>query len=411
MIPKKNPKTKQTTVKYKLYPEIYDSFKCIASACKHTCCAGWRISISQKEWHDLQRLPKMPDFVGNKTVSDLVRRIPNGKGQMYAEFIKNKEGKCPFWNNEGLCSLQLEYGENVLCKTCKTYPRISKITEQAKELTLTPSCEAVLEQLWTRYNGLDFIMDELPKNQQEIVTVNAEQNMWRAFPQIRSVCIDILQCRIFNMSKRLLVIGLALKDLMKEFKHTSVNAWEQKWISILQNPDILGDSLNNISGDDKFFVINNTKFVFSKKLTDKDFSLLFDFIKRALDISIEKEKMNITTSKWKTIAKKFNENYGDIDYLFENLMVLIAFNLTFPKVNTPEKMWESYVELCSVYSLYRFMTVATCFENPTKEQLFHVLVLTSRAIMHNDKLRENVKEQFAKNNSDSLAHMAILVCS
>ena len=411
MVPNKNQKTKQITVKYKLYPEIYNDFKCIASACKHTCCAGWTISISQKEWHDLQRLPKMPDFVGDKTVSDLVKRIHDGKKNYYAEFIRDNEGKCPFWNKEGLCSLQLEYGENVLCKTCKTYPRISIPTYQAKELTLTPSCEAVLEQLWTKYNGLDFVIDELPKNQQEIITVNAEQNMWRAFPQIRSICIDILQCRTFNISKRLLIIGLALKDLMKEFKYTSVNAWEQKWISILQNPDILGNSLNNISGDDKFFVINNTNFLISQKILKKDISNIFETIQKTLNIKFNTKGINLNIARWKHALHCFYENYGDIDYLFENLMVLIAFNLTFPKINTPQEMWESYVELCSLYSLYRFMTVTACFENPTKEQLFHVLVLTSRAIMHNDKLREDVKEAFAKNNSDSLAHMAILVCS
>ena len=410
MVTNKNQKTKQIAVKYKLYPEIYDSFKCIASDCKHTCCEGWTISISQKEWHDLQRLPKMPDFVGDKTVSDLVRRIPNGKGNMYAEFVKDKEGKCPFWNNEGLCSLQLEYGEDVLCKTCKTYPRISIPTYQAKELTLTPSCEAVLEQLWTKYNGLDFVMDELPKNQQKIMTISVSENMWRAFPQIHSLCIDILQCRSFNMSKRLLIIGLALKDLMKEFKHTSVSAWEQKWTSILQNPDVLLDLLNNIGGNDKLFVANNSGMLF-KVLSNIGVNDLIKTVKKALEIKINEQRLTIETGKWKEIADKFSENYGDIEYFFENLMVLIAFNLVFPRVQTPEKLWTSYVELCSIYSLYRFISVAACFEKPTKEQLFHVLVLTSRAIMHNDKLREDVKEAFAKNNSDSLAHMAILVCS
>ena len=28
-------------------PDFYDDFRCIASACRHSCCAGWEIDIDE----------------------------------------------------------------------------------------------------------------------------------------------------------------------------------------------------------------------------------------------------------------------------------------------------------------------------------------------------------------------------
>ena len=34
------------TMRY-IKPDFYDDFRCIASACRHSCCAGWEIDIDE----------------------------------------------------------------------------------------------------------------------------------------------------------------------------------------------------------------------------------------------------------------------------------------------------------------------------------------------------------------------------
>ena len=31
-----------------VYPDYYSAFRCIAGACKHSCCIGWEIDIDEE---------------------------------------------------------------------------------------------------------------------------------------------------------------------------------------------------------------------------------------------------------------------------------------------------------------------------------------------------------------------------
>ena len=72
---------------------------------------------------------------------------------------------------------------------------------------------------------------------------------------------------------------------------------------------------------------------------------------------------------------------GHSDYFFENLMVTVAFYLAFPDGKSPENMWKSYVNLCNIYSFYRFCAVCGCGKEVSRERLFYVLVQVSRSVM------------------------------
>jgi hypothetical protein len=45
------------------------------------------------------------------------------------------------------------------------------------------------------------------------------------------------------------------------------------------------------------------------------------------------------------------------DYFFENLMVTVYFHMRMPDLTSPEALWKSYVNLCSLYAAYRFLAV------------------------------------------------------
>ena len=53
-------------------PEYYASFRCIASRCGHTCCAGWEIDI---DGESLARYDRLPGEFGER-----VRRCVSREG-------------------------------------------------------------------------------------------------------------------------------------------------------------------------------------------------------------------------------------------------------------------------------------------------------------------------------------------
>ena len=67
------------------------------------------------------------------------------------------------------------------------------------------------------------------------------------------------------------------------------------------------------------------------------------------------------------------------------------------------------MNLCNIYSIYRFSAACAMDKEASKARLFHVLVQISRSILHNKTRQEMLRDEFFQNDSATLAHMAILV--
>ena len=89
-----------------IYPDYYKEFKCIAGACRHTCCAHWEIDIDEESLARYKR--------------DGIPYISEEGDDPHFEL---KEDRCPFLNHENLCELILEHGEDYLCQICRDHPR------------------------------------------------------------------------------------------------------------------------------------------------------------------------------------------------------------------------------------------------------------------------------------------------
>ena len=92
-------------------------------------------------------------------------------------------------------------------------------------------------------------------------------------------------------------------------------------------------------------------------------------------------------------------------------MVCIFFHLHMPQMSNPESLWKSFVNFCNLYSFYHFMAVMSCREGvvDNREELFRLLVFASRSLIHNGQRQSQLRDEFFKNDSATLAHMAILL--
>lgn len=118
---------------------------------------------------------------------------------------------------------------------------------------------------------------------------------------------------------------------------------------------------------------------------------------------------NLSKEAYAEALEQFHRTFSDSEYFFENLMVALALYLGFPNLNSREKLWKSYVSLCSLYSFFRFISVLSCKQDASKERLFHFLVFASRATLHNQNRFAGFQQELFQHDSSSLAHMAILL--
>ncbi|MCQ2406861.1 MAG: flagellin lysine-N-methylase [Oscillospiraceae bacterium] len=107
-------------------PQYYEKFHCTASACRHTCCAGWEVEIDAES---LERFRAYPDI------------FPCIEQDETAHFRLETGERCPFLNGDGLCRMILCHGEDILCQTCRDHPRFRSFWTDRTELGLGLVCE------------------------------------------------------------------------------------------------------------------------------------------------------------------------------------------------------------------------------------------------------------------------------
>ncbi|MDY3282334.1 flagellin lysine-N-methylase [Dysosmobacter sp.] len=114
-------------------PDYYSSFRCLAGACPHTCCAKWEVVID-------------PDTAGR------YEAVPGPLGErLRAALVRDEDGdwcfplqgeRCPFLDGENLCEIHRQLGEAATSVTCREHPRFTEDYGPFREITLSASCPA-----------------------------------------------------------------------------------------------------------------------------------------------------------------------------------------------------------------------------------------------------------------------------
>ena len=113
-------------------PAYYKDFKCIAGACTDTCCAGWDVDVDEASY---KHYKKVKGSFGKRLKSVMVPSEDGG-----CTFTLNN-GRCPFLNDNNLCDLYIELGEDKLCETCAEFPRFINEYGSVREIGIAPSCK------------------------------------------------------------------------------------------------------------------------------------------------------------------------------------------------------------------------------------------------------------------------------
>ena len=115
----------------KLYaPRYYEDFKCIADKCTHSCCIGWEIDVDKTTYSRYK-----------KSNNEYAKTVLESIEDCEAPYFKLTDGeRCPHLNEQGLCQIIINMGEDFLCDICRAHPRFYNFTNYGEEAGVGMSC-------------------------------------------------------------------------------------------------------------------------------------------------------------------------------------------------------------------------------------------------------------------------------
>ena len=128
-----------------LVPGYYEKFACKAADCRHTCCQGLEIRITQAEYFRLAGMDCPKDLREKLDLS--LHVLPHPDEYAYACLSPDFFGRCRMMDEKGLCALQCACGYEALTSVCKYFPRSPRLTRHPSCAT-SNACEETLELLF-----------------------------------------------------------------------------------------------------------------------------------------------------------------------------------------------------------------------------------------------------------------------
>jgi len=108
-----------------------------------SCCRGWTINIDKKT-HQKYVLSSHAGIAAIAKENLILQR--KGKSN-YSRVRLNEKGDCPFIDENKLCMVHRDLGEEALSHTCSTYPRSSTRYQDETRHTMTLSCPEVVRRV------------------------------------------------------------------------------------------------------------------------------------------------------------------------------------------------------------------------------------------------------------------------
>lgn len=245
-----------------VFPNYYHKFECIKDKCRNNCCIGWDIDIDDETLSFYQSLDTP---LGQRIRDNITGRIPH--------FILTEDDRCPFLNENGLCEIITEYGEDAICDICYLHPRFKNFLPSFSEIGLGMACEEVTRIILTETDKFHIDSPDAITEEEQL------------FLSDRQDIFDLLQDRSKTIGERL----SALADKYRININFDIEKLRIKFLSLERLDDEWTEVLNNIKGFD-----------FDKKIFElREFQLPFEqlavyYIFRYFRKEVEEKSIRLT---------------------------------------------------------------------------------------------------------------------
>ena len=171
-------------------PTYVAEFKCDGKACGSRCCRDWSVPVDFDTRQKFLQLPDREKLFAHVTDDNFFRLTDSGD--------------CPFLNENFLCRLQLEHGEDFLPAICQSFPRVTyKIADDFFLQAMTLTCPVAAIKILLHDEPITFeVADEL--NTRMVFDFTKKLSMpVEKFLSVQRRAIEILQRRELSINRRL----------------------------------------------------------------------------------------------------------------------------------------------------------------------------------------------------------------
>lgn len=396
-----------------LKPFYYDKFKCIGGKCIDNCCSNnWKIDIDEKTY---KKYKKLKGEWGKKINSNISRIRSNSNYLQYGK-INLKNGKCSLLNENGLCTIHEQLGEQYLSNTCKKYPREIKKYGEIYERNLSISCPEVAHYIVNSKENFCFNMEEEKLSDLDkdyIVNNKYNGKLYNLLWDARSLAMEIIQFKEIEIWKRISFFKMICDKVQNIMNEKQYDNYEE----VLNDFRNQITDINVINALDKICTIPEVKVKFIKSalqvrsnqgLNNEKFNNL---IKEYNDLS--DNNLNFKSNVVNIIKKEeeFNVYLKEQENILENLLIYLIYKYFMNALYTKDLNAEVNNIILS-YAMIKILLLARYNKNNkelNEEDFVEVFYLFSRNIEHNAVFLPNIYKDIKEAGYDTLAYMTILV--
>lgn len=328
-----------------LVPDYYPDFHCKMGACRHSCCEGWPVTISLKDYYRIANEECSEEMKSRIMLA--LKVLPHPMQEEYAEISHDYTGQCRFRMEDGRCILHAQIGEHALAPVCRLYPRGMR-TEGDYECSCALSCEETLELLYKKEDPIRFIpfriLAEIPDTGERSVyfeTVGREQ-------EIRLFFISIVQDRRFPLCVRLLHLSEAIIDMQQALQNTDVDEVNR----------ILGSGYDEVPPPK---AITSEELAFGMRIAGRFLEIMdersqsvMEYGQKALSAIGSDEN---AYEKYLSAKRRFENRFPKWESYMENLLVNHMFFERFPFQDRPDSLTAEKLALDAIYIMMRFTSI------------------------------------------------------
>ncbi|MCH4192725.1 MAG: flagellin lysine-N-methylase [Butyrivibrio sp.] len=337
-----------------LVPDYYQKFECKGGACRHSCCEGYQVNVTMKEYFDLKALECTEPLRRHLDDALCLHGYPDEN--KYAHLSHAWDGRCRMHGQDGLCELHGECGADALPSVCRYYPR-SPLTKYRPECSCANACEGVLEELFRHQDKISFEHQELEFDLAGDRTCSQTDTAIRIYAAVRHLMFLELQDRRVPVGRR---IELARHDLEKLPQGHVYDAEFQKRAEWLCDRAAMVEltSEQNTTMQELFMLPAGTLFMLLR-----EFGKMYDSIEKYAEKAQEFEdtagimdQLQLQQA-WEQAAGRFPE----ISLYMEQMMVNHVFYTGFPFTDERADWGEHGLVLTVTYELLKVL-IAVCLD-------------------------------------------------
>ena len=373
-------------------PKYMIEFKCVSSNCIDSCCAGWDINIDEDTYNKYDNstgeLKGLLDrkFIKNEDEYDSFN---------YGFMVLKDENRCPFLNSNMLCDIHGGDGQENLCITCKSYPRVFNIVDNVYEKSGLPSCMEICTRAFLNKDKMEFVesKEDIEEKNIEIRRIidseafEGTESLLQYFWDIRVVSINIMQDRSFSIEERLNILNTFYEQIDGIYNSGEIDNIEE----LLE--DMNNENIDYVDLKGAGFKENNEFYISlaEDELLEKIRSVRLRACVKEYKAGILKQ--NNIVKYLEDIQKYFNE-LEEYSYVFENYLVNQIFKDLIP-FNKGESLTQSIKVLINSYRIIKAYVIGIAMNSQEKiggEQIIRVIQALSKDIEHNRVFNERLEK-------------------